>query len=321
MLTGTQVEEKSTSSSLAESNTQLEDRSTSPSPRPAGIPEGKVVPSIQHEESSNSPSLGKNFRTVHASGYQAPPELVTWKPFTYATPEERLEAAHRAGLVLRCNLPLKVLVLGGPCSGKGTVGTMMAQALGTPDIGIGEILRAEINNRTRRGLLCLEAIAHGNLLPDKFVLDLFRNEVITHTKRNGWLLDGFPRTIGQAESVLNDPESSALVPDCVVVLDRPIELMKEFSLGRCSDPETGATYHPKYAPAPEEIHDRLMWRIDDTLETVEHRIAEHVVSIGSIADLFLRAGVPVKFFDNARSELATLAEVAEFLDSVASPEI
>jgi hypothetical protein len=70
----------------------------------------------------------------------------------------------------------------------------------------------------------------------------------------------------QAAALCSSELSESLRPDCVVVLDRPDELVREFALGRMIDTATGHTYHPRFAPAPSEIRDRLVWRIDDTPE-------------------------------------------------------
>lgn len=85
-------------------------------------------------------------------------------------------------------------------------------------------------------------------------------------QQNGWLLDGFPRNAVQAAALCSSELSESLRPDCVVVLERPDELVREFALGRMIDTATGHTYHPRFAPAPSEIRDRLVWRIDDTPE-------------------------------------------------------
>jgi adenylate kinase family enzyme len=77
-------------------------------------------------------------------------------------------------------------------------------------------------------------------------------------ERNGFLIDGFPRSASQVAAVMEDPQWAALRPDCVISLIRPVELIKEFALGRCPDAAPGQTYHPVYAPAPEEVRDRLV---------------------------------------------------------------
>ena len=142
----------------------------------------------------------------------------------------------------------------------------------------------------------------------------------------------------QAEAILS-PEWSALRPDAVVLLERPDELVKEFALGRCAmrrstlpcmqvlstasfphrcvDSTTGQTYHPVYAPPPEGLHERLVWRVDDTPEVLSRRLAEHRHSCADIVRTFEGARVPFRRIDTARSELDCFREVATFLEGVA----
>lgn len=142
----------------------------------------------------------------------------------------------------------------------------------------------------------------------------------------------------QAEAILS-PEWSALRPNAVVLLERPDELVKEFALGRCAmrrstlpcmqvlstasfphrcvDSTTGQTYHPVYAPPPEGLHERLVWRVDDTPEVLSRRLAEHRHSCADIVRTFEGARVPFRRIDTARSELDCFREVATFLEGVA----
>ena len=128
----------------------------------------------------------------------------------------------------------------------------------------------------------------------------------------GWLLDGYPRTAGQARRLA----ASAAPPDAVVVLDRPDALLRDFALGRCTDSATGACYHPKYAPPPPDVEARLVWRTDDTAAVFDERLRDHRARIAGVLAVFHAAGVPVAEFDNARSELETFDAVCDFLDGV-----
>jgi adenylate kinase family enzyme len=169
----------------------------------------------------------------------------------------------------------------------------------------------------------------GELLDDAFVVSLLSSRVQNSwdIKQNGVLLDGFPRSTEQAARIVARTTASVgggehaaqhlLRPDCVVVLERPDELVKEFALGRMTDSATGQTYHPIYAPPPAEVQARLVWRLDDTPQVIDRRCADFRRSVEDICDIFAAAGVPVKTFDNARSELDTFAEVAQFVEDTA----
>lgn len=266
--------------------------------------------------------------------YRAPPERRTWEPFTYSPPAERRECVREFARALRerhnvaPNDPLpplpamRVVLLGGPCSGKGTIAPMLSQAFRTRVLGVGELLRGEVRAGTPRGAQAAEAMASGKLLPDDLVLELLLQKVQSSRDvyTNGWLLDGFPRTQAQAAKMLADP-SGLLRPDLVLQLDRPAELIREFALGRMTDAATGCTYHPEYAPPPEEVLDRLVWRVDDTPAVIDARIEEYKARIEPIIATFADAGVPYHLFDNARSELATFDEVARDVERSATEKL
>ena len=130
----------------------------------------------------------------------------------------------------------------------------------------------------------------------------------------GWLLDGFPRTPGQARAMASG--GPAMLPDAVVVLDRPDDLAVDFCLGRCEDSATGDVYHPRYAPPPPDVESRLVWRTDDTEDVFRGRLATHARDIDAVLDVFEAAGRPVIRVDNARSELEAFDEICDFLDEI-----
>ena len=307
-------------------------------------------------------------RSATSPGYVADANLRTWAPFTYAAPGVRRMAARDFRLNLTQQLPplppLRVVLIGGVAAGKGTIAPMLSQAFRVRTIGIGALLRGEARAERPRALAASRAMAAGELLPDELVLQVLNERVGggTDAARNGWLLDGFPRTaeqvharatvdipnymplipplpaapppspqrssrhppctpFGQAEALVNSESWADLRPDVVVLIERPEELVREFALGRCSDGATGQTYHPIYAPPPAEIQERLVWRVDDTHEALDRRISDHQSSIEAILQTFLAAGVPLRRFDNARSEIETFGEVANFLGEVAMDKL
>ncbi|KAL1528216.1 hypothetical protein AB1Y20_009575 [Prymnesium parvum] len=260
-------------------------------------------------------------RSADVSGYRVPPERVTWAPFTYASPQERRSHALRRRQHISTTLPpmppLVLMVIGGPSSGKGTIVPMLAQALRARAVSVGNLLRGEIRAARPRGLAAAAAMARGELVPDALTLELLHERVLSFADAAhvGWIFDGFPRVASQAAAVLA-PEYARLRPDGVILLERPAELIKEFALGRCTDSLTGQTYHPTYAPPPDELRGRLVWRVDDTQEVVERRLAEHEAAVRAVRAEFDAAGVPLRAFDNARSELHTFDEVVAFVEEL-----
>ena len=148
-------------------------------------------------------------RTELLPGYRAPPELVTWKPFTYSPPAHRREAVRdyvRKLSSLPQLPPLHVVLIGGVAAGKGTIAPMVSQAFRTRVVGIGQLLRGEARAARTRGREAAQAMQRGELLPDSLVLQLLEDRLASDTDiaKNGWLLDGFPRSRVQAEAILAD---------------------------------------------------------------------------------------------------------------------
>ena len=196
-------------------------------------------------------------RSVSLPGYVAPVELKTWRPFQYSSPPMRRRFVDDYMRTRAHSLPplpgLKVCLIGGVASGKGTIAPMLSHAFACRVIGVGQLLRGEILAQRPRGLRALSKMKEGELLEDELVLDLLRDRLTRgswETERNGWLLDGFPRTLSQAEALVQTGDGSSsrgaapagatrtdgagelLLPDAVVFIERPDELVKEFSLGR-----------------------------------------------------------------------------------------
>lgn len=291
----------------------------------AGRRRGAILASADLEE---RPMTRPPPRSALSPGYVPDPELVTWEPFRYATPSVRREAARdfvRSDLSAAPMPPLRVVLLGGVATGKGTIGPMLSLAFRVRTLGVGTLLRGEARAGRPRGLEASVKMATGELLPDALVLDVLRErlsgDMSTDAARNGWLLDGFPRKASQAEALVNGERWKALRPDAVVLIERPDELAREFALGRCTDAATGQTYHPVYAPPPAEVQERLVWRIDDTYEALNRRISDHQSEIEEIVSIFEAAGVPLRRFDNARSEIATFGDVARFLAGVGTRKV
>ena len=118
---------------------------------------------------------------------------------------------------------------------------MLSQAFACRVIGVGQLLRGEVRAERPRGLLAYDKMAAGELLEDSLVLGMLQDRLTSSTDiiRNGWLLDGFPRTQTQAKALLS-AEWDSLRPDAVILIDRPDELIKEFSLGyENRDPDPG----------------------------------------------------------------------------------
>lgn len=176
-------------------------------------------------------------------------------------------------------LPPHIMITGAPASGKGTqcdnILDYFQRTTGRKPVHIssGDLLRAEVKSGSELGRKLDTYMSSGRLVPDELVISVIqerlRQDDVVH---NGWLLDGFPRTKNQA-AVL---DSQRIAPDVLVVLDVPDEVLLERVEGRRTDPVTGAIYHLKFNPPPQDqaVLDRLTQRSDDKREVLIPRIEE-----------------------------------------------
>ncbi|WJZ98256.1 hypothetical protein VitviT2T_016795 [Vitis vinifera] len=176
------------------------------------------------------------------------------------------------GLRVSCAIsePLKVMISGAPASGKGTQCEMIVQKFGLVHISTGDLLRSEVSSGSEIGNKAKEYMDTGRLVPDEVVIMMVTARISQEdAKEKGWLLDGFPRTFAQAQSL----EKLKIRPDVYIVLDVPDQILIDRCVGRRVDPVTGKIYHLKFFPSEnEEIKARLVTRSDDTEEKVKSRL-------------------------------------------------
>jgi adenylate kinase len=118
---------------------------------------------------------------------------------------------------------MNLLLIGPPGSGKGTQGERLAQRLGLEHIAAGDLLRAEVDAQTPLGRQVSELMRRGDLVPDAVIIDLLMPKVLAAAQANGYLLDGFPRSVDQAVEARNLAEQVGASPDAVIYLDAPRE--------------------------------------------------------------------------------------------------
>lgn len=173
---------------------------------------------------------------------------------------------------------MRAVLLGPPGAGKGTQAVRLVEKYNVPQISTGDIFRANIKEGTELGKKAQEYMNAGNLVPDELVVDLVKDRLMQEDCRNGYLLDGFPRTIYQAEELDKFLEEQGQKLDAVVNLKVGREtLIKRLTQRRiCKD--CGAGYHLKFSPPKMEgVCDKcggeLLQRADDTRDTVDKRIS------------------------------------------------
>ena len=168
---------------------------------------------------------------------------------------------------------MRLILLGAPGAGKGTQATFICQKYGIPQISTGDMLRAAAKAGTPLGLEAKAVMASGGLVSDELIINLVKERLTQADCVNGFLFDGFPRTIPQADAM----KAAGVALDYVVEIDVPFEAIIERMSGRRSHPASGRTYHVKFNPPKVENVDDvsgepLIQREDDKEETVKKRL-------------------------------------------------
>ncbi len=168
---------------------------------------------------------------------------------------------------------MKVLLLGAPGAGKGTQAQFIKEAFNIPQISTGDMLRAAVKAGTSLGIEAKKIMDAGGLVRDDIIIGLVKERIQEADCANGFLFDGFPRTLAQAEAM----KEAGVVLDFVVEIDVPDEVIVERMSGRRVHVASGRTYHlvynpPKVAGKDDETGEDLIQRDDDQAETVQKRL-------------------------------------------------
>jgi adenylate kinase len=168
---------------------------------------------------------------------------------------------------------MRLILLGGPGAGKGTQATFITQKYGIPQISTGDMLRAAVKAGTPLGLAAKQVMDRGFLVSDDIIIGLVKERIKAPDCANGFLFDGFPRTIPQAEAM----RDSGVRLEHVVEIAVPDAVIIERMSGRRVHQASGRTYHVKYNPPKNNMKDdvtgeALVQRVDDKEETVKNRL-------------------------------------------------
>ena len=191
---------------------------------------------------------------------------------------------------------MKIIMLGAPGAGKGTQAKKIAAKYGIPHVSTGDIFRANIKNGTELGMKAKSYMDAGGLVPDEITIGMLLDRISEDDCKTGYVLDGFPRTIPQAESLTKALENRGESIDYAVNVDVPDENIISRMGGRRACLNCGATYHVVYnAPKTEGICDscgqELVLRDDDKPETVKKRLDVYHQQTQPLIDYYQKAGV------------------------------
>lgn len=168
---------------------------------------------------------------------------------------------------------MRLILLGAPGAGKGTQATFIKEKFGIPQISTGDMLRAAVKAGTPLGLEAKKVMDSGGLVSDEIIINLVKERLKDSDCANGYLFDGFPRTIPQAEAM----KEAGVKIDFVLEIDVPHDAIIDRMSGRRTHPASGRTYHIKFNPPKQEGIDDisgepLVQRDDDKEETVKKRL-------------------------------------------------
>ena len=187
---------------------------------------------------------------------------------------------------------MKLIMFGAPGAGKGTQAAILSERLDVPTISTGNILRAAVKNGTPVGLQAKSYMDAGKLVPDQVIIGIIAERLAEADCQRGYILDGVPRTIGQAEAL----EQAKIQFDCVVDIEVPDQEILHRMIGRRSCPICGATYHVEAAPPKVEgkcdhCGNTLTLREDDKPETVISRLAIYHAQTEPLKQFYAERGI------------------------------
>ena len=191
-----------------------------------------------------------------------------------------------------------IIMLGAPGTGKGTVASILSQELEIPQVSTGDIFRKNIKEQTELGIIADKYISKGNLVPDEITIDIVKNRLNDDDVKNGIILDGFPRTVAQAEALDKILEEKGKKVDIVLNLETPEEEIIERIVNRrvCSNQDCKAVYNlilnpPKVEGICDKCGSKLVQRQDDNVETVKLRFENYIKQTSPLVEYYKNNGV------------------------------
>ena len=209
---------------------------------------------------------------------------------------------------------MNLILLGAPGAGKGTQAEVICDKLGVPTISTGNIIREALSKGTEMGIKAKSFIDAGQLVPDEVVIDIIKERLAKDDCKNGFILDGFPRTIPQAEAL----DAMGVVIDKVIDIEVPDDKIVQRLSGRRVCADCGASYHLEYKkPEKEGICNvcggKLVQRKDDHPDTVLDRLKVYHEQTEPLKDYYSKAGL-LKVVEGQEEVAATTALTLKALE-------
>ena len=186
---------------------------------------------------------------------------------------------------------MNLIFLGAPGAGKGTQAEVVCKELNIPAISTGNMLREAVKNGTPAGLAAKAYMDRGDLVPDEVVIGILKDRIAEDDAKNGFILDGFPRTVPQAEAL----DSMGVEITDVISIEVPDEKIMDRMSGRRVCKKCGSTYHTVYKPSPNgencECSEPLTRRSDDDPEVVKSRLVVYHEQTEPLKDFYKNKGL------------------------------
>ncbi len=194
---------------------------------------------------------------------------------------------------------MNLMVFGAPGAGKGTQAKFLVERYNIPQISTGDMLRAAISQKTAMGLEAKTYMDAGELVPDSTIIGIIKDRLDKDDCKDGFILDGFPRTLAQAQALDELMKKSGKKLDFVLSFDVPDELIIQRIAGRRVCPKCGASYHTKFNCSKVEdvcdcCGDELIIRKDDDVNTVKNRLENYHKQTAPLIDFYKDMGVFVQ---------------------------
>jgi adenylate kinase len=217
-------------------------------------------------------------------------------------------------------IPLRIILLGPPGAGKGTQAQSISNKYAIPHVSTGDIFRKNISGGTELGVLAKSYMDKGLLVPDTVPIDLVKNRLTEEDTKNGFLLDGFPRTINQAdvlEELLNQDGKKI---DVALLITVPREFIIQRMTGRRVCQNCGASYHLEFNPPMQkdtcdDCGSELIQRKDDSRETVEERLEIYDFQTLPLIDYYTRKGI-LKSVDGTQAINEVFLDINDILGGI-----
>jgi adenylate kinase len=208
---------------------------------------------------------------------------------------------------------MRLVLLGPPGAGKGTQAVVLAEEWGIPHISTGDMFRKAVKEGTTMGKKAKEYMDQGLLVPDEVVVGIVAERLEQEDAANGFILDGFPRTIAQADALAEILKTAGTILDAVVNIVVPEEILVRRLSGRRVCRSCGATYHVEFTPpADENVCDKcggeLYQRDDDKEETVRKRLTEYNEKTSPLVAYYAGKGI-LRNIDGSESAEKVLGNI------------